>query len=334
MAKLNTSYLGLELANPLIASASPLTRKVEHVQKLADAGIGAVVVYSLFEEQLRHESQEMDHFLARGSGMHPEALDYFPNLGNYNLGTEKYLDHLAAIRKAVSVPVIGSLNGYTRGGWTEWSRRIEATGVDALELNIYQMPTETDLAGAQVDEMVVDLVADVCSRIGIPVAVKLSPFYSSIPNLVRRLGMAGAKGVVLFNRFLQPDIDPENLAVNPAASLSTSEDLRLPLRWTAILAGRVPLEIALSGGIHSGRDLLKSLLAGAQVGQVASTLLQNGIGQIPSILKDLDTWMLEHEYDSVDQMRGSMSQRHVADPRAFERAQYMRALSSLDDKFV
>lgn len=334
MPKLSTTYLGLEIANPLVASASPITRKIDQVKKVVDAGIGAVVAYSLFEEQLRHEAHEMEHFLWRGTGSHPEAMDYFPNLGDYNVGTEKYLDHLVELRKAVKVPLIGSLNGYTRGGWTEWARRIEATGVDALELNIYQMPTETDLSGAQVEEMVVDLVADVCSRISIPVAVKLSPFYSSLPNLVRRIGMAGAKGVVLFNRFLQPDIDPDNLAVNPAATLSTSDDLRLPLRWTAILSGRVPVQIALSGGVHTGTDLLKALLAGAQVGQTASSLLQGGADQIPKILGSLTTWMTEHEYDSVDQLRGSMSQRHVADPRAFERAQYMRALSSLDDKFV
>jgi dihydroorotate dehydrogenase (fumarate) len=334
MARLSTNYLGLDLSNPLVASASPLSRKVDQVKKLVDAGIGAVVVYSLFEEQLRHESQELDHFLWRGSGMHPEAMDYFPNLGDYNAGTEKYIDHLHALRSAVKVPLIGSLNGCTRGGWTEWARRIEATGVDALELNVYQMPTESDLAGAQVEELVVDLVADICSRVTIPVSVKLSPFYSSLPNLVRRLATAGAKGVVLFNRFLQPDLDPENLAVNPGATLSTSEDLRLPLRWTAILSGRVPVEIALSGGIHTGSDLLKALLAGAQVGQVASTLLQDGAGMVPRILSDLGAWMKEHEYDSVDQLRGSMSQRHVADPRAFERAQYMRALSSLDDRFV
>ncbi|MEK7392445.1 MAG: dihydroorotate dehydrogenase-like protein [Fibrobacterota bacterium] len=334
MSKLSTTYLGLELANPLIASASPLSRKIDQVKKVVDAGIGAVVVYSLFEEQLRHEANEMEHFLWRGTGSHPEAMDYFPNLGDYNSGTEKYIEQLADLRKAVKVPLIGSLNGYTRGGWTEWSRRIESTGVDALELNVYQMPTENDLSGAQVEEMVVDLVADVCSRVAIPVSVKLSPFYSSLPNLVRRIGMSGAKGVVLFNRFLQPDIDPDNLAVNPAATLSTSDDLRLPLRWTAILSGRVPVEIALSGGIHTGRDLLKALMAGAQVGQSASALLQGGAGQVPKILEELAAWMKEHEYDSVDQLRGSMSQRHVADPRAFERAQYMRALSSLDDKFV
>jgi len=334
MAKLSTTYLGLELANPLVASASPLTRKVDHAKKLVDAGIGAIVVYSLFEEQLRHESQEMDHFLSRGSGANPEAMDYFPNLGEYNLGTEKYIDHLHALRSAIKVPLIGSLNGYTRGGWTEWARRIEETGVDALELNVYHMPTESELAGAQVEELVVDLVSDVCSRVTIPVSVKLSPFYSSLPNMVRRLSIAGAKGVVLFNRFLQPDLDPDNLAVNPGATLSTSEDLRLPLRWTAILSGKHPVQIALSGGIHSGNDLLKALMAGAQVGQVASALIQDGAGKVPQILSQLGLWMKEHEYDSVDQLRGSMSQRHVVDPRAFERAQYMRALSSLDDRFL
>jgi dihydroorotate dehydrogenase (fumarate) len=334
MADLSTTYLGLKLANPLVASASPISKKIDNVEKLEEAGIGAVVVYSLFEDQINHEEKEREHFLNRASNMHPEALDYFPDLGRYNLEPDQYLAHLSAIKKTVGIPVIGSLNGVTRGGWTEWAKRIEQTGVDALELNVYSIPVNTSATGAGVEAQAVDLVAEVASKVKIPVAVKLSPYYSSLPNMVRRFGEAGAKAVVLFNRFLQPDLDPENLAVVSTARLSDSSDLAFPLRWTAILHGKVTPEIALSGGVHSGRDLLKALLAGAQVGQAASELLTGGTQRVGDMLRELGSWMNENEYLSVDQLRGSMSQRKVVDSAAFERAQYMRALVSLDDRFI
>lgn len=334
MAKLSTTWMGLSLRNPLVASASPLTRKVEGAKKLEDGGIGAIVVYSLFEEQFLHEQKELDHFLARATNAHPEALDYFPDLGNYNLGPEEYLKHVAAIRKAVTVPVVGSLNGCTKGGWTEWARRIEEAGADALELNVYQVATDPDLSSAALEEKLGDLVVEVTGKVKIPVSVKLSPFYSSLPNLVWRLSLAGAKSVTLFNRFLQPDLDPDQLAVVPQASLSSSDDLRLPLRWTAILAGRTPAQIALSGGVHTSRDLIKGVMAGAQVVQVASELLQNGPQRAREIVDGAAAWMLEKEYESFDQMRGSMSQAKAPEPALFERAQYMKALSSLDDRFV
>lgn len=334
MADLSTSYLGLRLANPLVASASPISKRIDNVRRLEQAGIGAVVVYSLFEEQIDHEAKERDHFLNRASNMHPEALDYFPDLGAYNLEPDQYLSHLSAMKAAVKIPVIGSLNGTTRGGWTEWARRIEQTGVDALELNLYSIPVNTSATGAGIEAQAVDLVGDVVSKVGIPVAVKLSPYYSSLPNMVRRFGEVGAKGVTLFNRFLQPDLDPENLAVVSTARLSDSGDLALPLRWTAILHGKVVPEIALSGGVHTGRDLLKALLAGAQVGQMASEILSGGVQRAGEMLREMGAWMDENEYTSVDQLRGSMSQRKVVDSAAFERAQYMRALVSLDDKFI
>lgn len=334
MAKISTTYLGLNLGSPLVASASPISKKIDNVVKLEEAGIGAVVVYSLLEEQILHEQAERDHFLSRATNSHPEALDYFPDLGKYNLEPDRYLAHLSAIRKAVKVPVIGSLNGVTRGGWTEWATKIEDTGVNALELNVYSIPTDPAVDGAAVENQLVELVSEVVSKVVVPVSVKLSPFYSSIPSLVSKIGAAGAKGVVLFNRFLQPDLDPENLAVQSTAKLSDSTDLNLPLRWTAILAGRVAPQIALSGGVGSGRDLLKALLAGAQVGQVASTVLAHGPDAVGRILTELGEWMDEQEYESVDQLRGSMSQKKVVDPTAFERAQYMRALTSLDDRFV
>lgn len=334
MAELSTSYLGIPLRNPLVASASPVSKKLDAVLRLADLGIGAIVVYSLFEEQIQHEIKEMDHFLSRATNAHPEALDYFPSLGEYNQGPELYLSYLSTVRKAVKVPVLGSLNGCTPGGWTEWARRIEETGVDALELNVYAIPTDPSITGVQMESQLVELVSQVVSKVKIPVSVKLSPFYASIPNVVRRLGEAGAKGVVLFNRFLQPDLDPENLSVVTAGRLSDSDDLYLPLRWTAIMYGKVEPQIALSSGIHSGRDLLKALLAGAQVGQIASEILANGIRRVPEILNELAIWMDDQEYASVDQLRGSMSQRKVVEPYAFERAQYMRALAALDDKFI
>jgi len=334
MADLNTNWLGIPLRNPLVASASPMTRKVEGAKRLEDGGIGAIVVYSLFEEQILHEARELDHFLSRATNSHPEALDYFPDLGNYNLGPEDYLRHFAAIRKAVQVPLVGSLNGCTKGGWTEWAKRIEEAGADALELNVYQVASDPDITSSAIEEKLGDLVVEVCSRVGIPVSVKLSPFFTALPNLVWRLSLAGARGVTLFNRFLQPDLDPDQLAVVPSATLSSSDDLRMPLRWTAILAGRTPTQIALSGGVHTSKDLVKALMAGANAVQVGSTLIQNGPARIREILDGAQAWMLEKEYLSVDQMRGSMSQAKVVEPQLFERAHYMKALASLDDRFV
>lgn len=334
MTDFNTNWLGLPLRNPLVASASPMTRKVDGAKRMQDAGIGAIVVYSLFEEQIVHESRELDHFLSRATNSNPEALDYFPDLGSYNLGPDEYMKHLSAIRKAVTVPVVASLNGCTKGGWTEWAKRMEEAGADALELNAYQVASDPDVPSSAVEEKLGDLVVEVCSRVSIPVSVKLSPFFTSLPNLVWRLSLAGARGVTLFNRFLQPDLDPDQLAVVPMATLSSSDDLRLPLRWTAILAGRTPAQIALSGGVHSSRDFVKALMAGANAVQVGSTLLQNGPARIREILDGAQAWMLENEYLSVDQMRGSMSQAKVVEPHLFERAQYMKALSSLDDRFV
>lgn len=334
MPAIATRYLGLDLSSPLVASSSPLTRKLDSLRRLADAGVGAVVLHSLFEEQIAHESLELNHFLSRATNMHPEALDYFPDLGNYNLEPDQYLEHLEAARKALSIPVVASLNGCTPGGWTEWASRLESAGASALELNVYSLSCSPSRTAIDLEETTLELVSEVCGRVSIPVAIKLSPYYTSLPNFVEHLVGAGASAVVLFNRFLQPDLDPENLAVQPTATLSSSDDLRLPLRWTAVLHGRVETEIALSGGVHTGRDLLKALLAGAQVGMSASALLARGPEHARAMLDELVAWMAEHEYESVDQLRGSMSQRKVVDPRAFERAQYMKALTSLDDRFV
>ncbi len=334
MADLSTTYLGLKLKNPLVASASPLSKKVEGVRRLEEAGISAVVMYSLFEEQITHESLALDHFLTRGSESFAEAITYFPDLDNYNVGPENYLELIYRIKKAVSIPVIGSLNGISSGGWVDYARRIQDAGADALELNIYYVPTDPKLTSQELEENYVQLVKAVRSQVKIPLAVKLSPYFTALPNLAAQLSDAGADGLVLFNRFYQPDLDIESLDVLPNLVLSTSDELRLPLRWIAILHGRIKADLALSSGVHSGADVVKSLMAGAKVAMTTSELLEKGIGRVTEILADLNRWMDEFEYASVPQMTGSMSQRSVGEPAAFERANYMKALSSFDNRIL
>lgn len=331
---LTTTYLGLELKNPLVVSASPLTKKVHLARRLEDAGAAAVVMYSLFEEQINHESYELDHYLNRGTNTYAEALSYFPDLDDYNLGPEPYLEHLQRVKQAVNIPVIGSLNGISTGGWIDYARKIEQAGADALELNIYYLPTDIRLTGAELEEEYIQLVSDVRSTVKIPIALKLSPFYTSLPNLARSFVDAGADGLVLFNRFYQPDFDLDTFEVVPNLQLSTSYDLRLPLRWIAILYGRIQADFALTGGVHTAQDILKAMMAGANVAMTASALLENGIDQIGRMLQDLYRWMEEREYESIKQMRGSMSQLAVAEPAAFERANYMKALKSFDARLV
>ena len=330
MVDLTTSYLGLKLKNPLVASASPLSKKVDSARRLEDAGIGAIVMYSLFEEQIVHESQALDHYLTRGTESFAEAVTYFPDLGEYNIGPESYLELVQRIKQAVNIPVIGSLNGISTGGWIEYAHRIQDAGADALELNIYYIPTDPKLSSKELEQSYVDLVKDVRQQISIPLAVKLSPYFTALPNLASQLDAAGASGLVLFNRFYQPDLDIETLEVVPNLVLSTPDELRLPLRWIAILYGRIQADLALSSGVHSAQDVVKSLMAGARVAMTTSELLANGIGRATEILTDLEKWMEEFEYESVAQMTGSMSQQAVAEPAAFERANYMKALTSYD----
>jgi dihydroorotate dehydrogenase (fumarate) len=329
---LTTTYLGLPLKNPLVASASPLSKKVDLVKRMEDAGASAVVMYSLFEEQITHESRELDFYLSHGAEHYGEALSYFPDLERYNIGPEPYLEHLYRVKRAVGIPVIGSLNGISPGGWVEYAHNIEQAGADALELNIYYLPTDLDLGSAELEAMYVSLVRNVRARVKIPIAVKLSPFFTALPNMARRFGEAGADGLVLFNRFYQPDFDLERLEVLPNLTLSTSNDLRLPLRWIALLYGRVSLDLALTGGVHTALDVLKAMMAGASVAMMTSELLANGVYRIGDILSELTSWMVEHEYESIGQMRGSMSQANVAEPAAFERANYMKALNSFDSR--
>lgn len=334
MPDLTTNYLGLNLKNPLVASASPLSKKLETVKKLEDAGIGAVVMYSLFEEQIVHESKALDYFLNVGTESFAEALTYFPNLEHYNVGPEEYLELIAKYKKAVSIPVIGSLNGVSSGGWVDYAKKIEEAGADALELNIYFVPTDPEVASQDLEQAHVDLVADVRDQVKIPLAVKLSPFFTSLPHFAGRLVKAGANGLVLFNRFMQPDMDIETLEVVPSINLSTSSDLRLPLRWVAILYGRVKADLALTSGVHTADDVIKSMMAGANVTMIASELIAHGVKRVPELLSGVTEWMTNFEYDSIKQMRGSMSQQAVAEPAAFERANYMKALSSYDNRLV
>ncbi|MGB8213175.1 MAG: dihydroorotate dehydrogenase-like protein [Anaerolineales bacterium] len=329
MADLTTTYLGLKLKNPLVASAAqPISDKVEKVKRLEEAGVAAVVMYSLFEEQIIHESLELDHYLSVGSEISPEVMSYYPEAGNFTLAPEAYVEAVHKTKNAVKIPVIGSLNGVSTGGWIKYARKIEEAGADALELNLYYLATDPTITGSELEESYVTLVRDVCKSIKIPVAVKLSPFLSAIPNIANRLANAGAKGLVLFNRFYQPDIDLEALEVVPNLVLSNSNDMRLPLRWTAILYGRIQADLAITSGIHTYEDVLKAMMAGASVSMMTSELLQNGFGRIPAILADIEKWMVDHEYTSIQQMKGSLSQKSVKEPAAFERANYMKALHS------
>ena len=332
MIDLTTTYIGMTLKNPLVASASPMSKKMDLVYQLAEAGAAAIVMYSLFEEQITHESHALDHFLERGSHSYAEALDYFPDLDHYNLEPDQYVEHLFRIKQMVDIPVIGSLNGVSPGGWVDYASMIEQAGADALELNIYDVPTDRFVSSGELEENYLALVRAVREKVQIPIALKLSPFFTSLPYMAQRFVEAGADGLVLFNRFYQPDIDLETLEVVPSLRLSDSHDLRLPLRWIAILYGRVAADLALTSGVHTARDVLKAMMAGANVAMMTSELLAHGIGRLSEILRDLQAWMEEYAYESIRQMQGSMSQRAVADPGAFERANYMRALQTYDTR--
>jgi dihydroorotate dehydrogenase (fumarate) len=329
MVELRTTYLGLKLRTPLVASASPLSQEIDGIRRLEDAGASAVVLYSLFEEQLRQESFELEHHLAEGTNSFAEAASFFPQPDEFRMGPEGYLNHIHRAKKAVKIPIIASLNGSTVGGWTEYARLIEQAGADALECNIYSIPCNPDLTSTEVEQEYLDILKAVKSVVTIPVAVKLSPFFSNMANMAKRLDAAGANGLVLFNRFYQPDIDLENLEIQPNVLLSTPQALRLPLTWIGILYGRIRASLAATSGVHGAQDVVKLLMVGADVTMLCSTLLRNGINHLQNIEKGLVQWMEEHEYESVQQMKGSMSQIHCPNPSAFERAQYMKAVKSV-----
>ena len=325
---LSTTYLGLKLKNPIVPSASPLSYTLDSMKRLEDAGAAAIVMYSLFEEQIAHEAAELEHYLSYGTESFAESLSYFPEAQEYNLGPEEYVEHVHKAKAALGIPVIGSLNGISTGGWIDYAKRIEQAGADALELNVYYIPTDPKLTSQAVEDRYLEVLEAVKRTVKIPVAMKLSPHFSSFAHMAQRLDNAGANGLVLFNRFYQPDIDLEALEVKPNVILSTPQALRLPLRWIAILYGRINASLAGTSGIHTAADVLKMLMAGADVAMMCSGLLKNGPGHIRQVLGDLQTWMLEHDYQSIRQMKGSMSQKSVADPAAFERANYAKALQS------
>jgi dihydroorotate dehydrogenase (fumarate) len=329
---LTTNYLGLKLRSPLVVGASPLSEEIDNIKRMEDAGAGAVVLHSLFEEQLRSDRFELHKNLEQGTESFAEALTYFPEPDEFGLGPEEYLAHIAKAKKAAHIPIIASLNGSSDGGWTDYAKQIQQAGADALELNIYYIPAELNITGTEVELNYLEILKSVKSVTTIPVAVKLSPFFSSFGNMAKRLDAAGADGLVLFNRFYQPDIDLETLEVKPNILLSTPMAMRLPLRWIAILHGRLRASLAATSGIHRATDVLKMLMAGADVTMLCSTLLRHGIPQLKTIERELVAWMEEHDYQSVRQLKGSMSQENCADPAAFERAQYMKALCSPPDK--
>ena len=329
MIDLSTDYLGLKLRTPLVPSASPLSQEIGTIRRLEDAGASAVVLYSLFEEQLRQEMVELDHHLSAATESFSESLSFFPHASEFRLGPEGYLEHIRKAKEAVKIPIIASLNGATVSGWTKFAKAIEEAGADALECNIYYIPTDPDLKSADVEQAYIDIVWAVKSAVSIPVAVKLSPFFSNLANMAKRLDEAGADGLVLFNRFYQPDIDLDELEVRPNVLLSTPQALRLPLTWIGILYGRLQASLAASSGVHDPQDAIKLLMVGANVTMLCSSLLRNGVNHIRHMERGITEWMEQHEYESVHQMQGSMSQVRCPDPSAFERAQYMRAVKSL-----
>ena len=325
---LTTTYMGLALKNPIVPSSSPLSHSVDGIKRLEDAGASAVVMYSLFEEQIEQDTQLLDHYFRHGADSHAEALSYFPNMDAYNVEPEAYVELIRKAKASVGIPIIGSLNGASTGGWVRYARSLEQAGADALEVNVYYVPTDQDMRSDEVEQRYVDILCDVKRAVRIPVAMKLSPFFSAPAYVAKRLVLSGASALVLFNRFYQPDLDLESLSVIPRLKLSDSDELRLPLRWVAILHGRMAVDFAISTGMHTTEDVLKGLMAGAKVTMMASELLQNGVDRIGQILRGLQVWMEEHDYESVQQMQGSMSQMHVSQPDAFERANYMKVLDS------
>ena len=327
-ADLHSRYLGLELKNPIVAAASPMTNSLDSLKRLEDAGVAAVVLPSLFEEQIEHDEMAAHNLMLSGVEISPEARGFLPEMQTYNTGPDNYLKLIGEAKRTLSIPVIPSLNGYTPGGWTQIAKQFEQAGADAIELNIYFLATGLGDDSAEVEQRYVDLVASVSSMVSIPVAVKVSPYFSAMANMAARLAAAGASGLVLFNRFVQPDIDLDELAVAPHLALSTSDELRLALRWIAILKGRLRSSLAATGGAHSPEDVLKLLLAGADCVMVASSLLRKGPAHVSTLVNGVSKWMNEREYDSVEQMKGSLSQLSCPDPAAFERGNYMKALTS------
>jgi dihydroorotate dehydrogenase (fumarate) len=332
MIDLSTQYLGLKLQNPLVVSASPLCREIANLRHMEDSGAGAIVLHSLFEEQINIESNELDRFLFDGAEIGAEATSVFPTLPHYEIGPDGYLEHIRLAKQAVSVPVIASLNGVSRGGWVSYAREMQQAGADAIELNVYFIPTDFSTGAEEIEKLYVELVAEIRRTVTIPVAVKVGPYFSAFAQMAQQLEAAGANGLVIFNRFYQPDFDLESMEVKPALVFSISNELLLRLHWAAMLFGRIQASIAITGGVHTVEDVVKSMMAGARVTMLTSALLQNGIGYLRSLRNQLEAWLENHEYSGVQQMQGSMSYNNVPNPKAFQRANYMKVLSSYAGK--
>jgi dihydroorotate dehydrogenase (fumarate) len=323
---LTTSYMGLSLKNPIVPSSSPISDNVDNIRRLADAGASAVVMFSIFEEQLRMEAAALHHYSSAGDNIYAESTSFFPAMDEYQVGPGRYLDILHRASQAVDIPIIASLNGMTNEGWIDYASQIEQAGAKALELNIFMIPTDTRMTGAQVEASYLSIVKAVKETVSIPVAVKMNPFFSSIANMAKKFEEAGADGLVLFNRFIQPDFDLDEMEVVPSMKLSTAGEIRLPLRWIAILYGKLGISMAASRGVHSAQEVVKYILAGADIVCTTAALLKQGIPYLGTMLTDLITWMDQHEYESIEQMKGAMSQKSVADPSAFERANYIKTI--------
>jgi dihydroorotate dehydrogenase (fumarate) len=332
MIDFSTYYLGRKLRSPLVASSSPLSKDLANLKKLEEAGAGAVVLHSLFEEQILLESESLDRFLNAGRESYAESTSYFPDLNNYEIGSRAYLQHISAAKKAIAIPVIASLNGASLGGWVRYAREMEDAGADAVELNIYFLPASFETSGAQIEDGYCELVEAVKANVRIPVAVKLGPYFTSISHMAHRLECSGAGALVLFNRYYQPDYDLETLLASPNLKLSTSDELRLRLHAVAQLSTRMKLDLAITGGVHTSEDALKGILAGANVVMLTSALLINGIPHLREVQAGMIHWMEKHEYESISQMRGAMNARGVADPEVFQRANYLKVLGSYDLK--
>jgi len=326
--KLETTYMGLKLKNPLVPSASPLSKEISNIKHMEDVGASAVVLESLFEEQISHESKELDHFLTQGTESYAEALTYFPDSEVYDFGPDEYLSHIQKAKETVDIPIIASLNGVSVGGWIDYAKKMQDAGADALELNTYYIATDPNKSSQEIEDNYIEVLNAVKSAVNIPVAMKLSPFFTSLGSMAKRFDDAKVDALVLFNRFYQPDIDLDNLEVVPNLILSTSESMRLPMRWIAILKGHVNASLAGTSGIHTAKDVLKMVMVGADVTMLCAVLLKHGISEIQNILTDVVAWMEENEYESIEQMKGSMSYKSVAEPAAYARANYMKVLKS------
>lgn len=325
---LKTDYLGFQLKNPIIATAGPLSKDIDDIKKMEDSGIAAITLFSLFEEQIEQESLELFHRTTAFTESYAESTTYFPEISNYKTGPEGYLELIRKAKDTVDIPIIASLNGKSLGGWIDYAKKIQEAGADALELNIYRLATSTGITSQEIEKEYIEIVKTVKNSVSIPIAVKMHPFFSSVAYMAEQFVKVGASGLVMFNRFYQPDIDLENLEVVPNVLLSTPMATRLPLRWIAILYGKVNADLAATSGIYSEKDVVKMILVGAKVTGMMSALLKFGIGHVKDVLTKLEMWLEINEYESIEQMRGSMSYKSVNDPAQFERANYMKVISS------